>query len=276
MNYLEPKVGKRFIDATIGGGGHTKELLGQGASVLGIDFDPVSIEFVKKTIKSKHLKLVCGNFADIKNIAVAANFNKVNGILFDLGVSSHQLESAERGFSFQRNASLDMRMNPKLAVTAADLVNGLNEGELNELLTKYGQESSSRRIGAALVRARIKKKIETTQELVEIIQGIVPRRGKLHPATKTFLALRIAVNDELNNLRKGLEDSLALLKRKGRILVISFHSLEDKIVKEFFKEKKKSGVLKILTKKPIVPSLEEISLNSRSRSAKLRVGELIH
>ena len=249
--------------------------MGQGASVLGIDFDPVSTLFVKETIKNKHLKLVCGNFADIKNIALAANFNKVNGILFDLGVSSYQLESAERGFSFQKNASLDMRINPKLSVTAADLVNGLNEGELNELLTKYGQESSSRRIAAVLVRARIKKKIETTQELVEIIQGIVPRIGKLHPATKTFLALRIAINDELNNLREGLENSLALLKRKGRILVISFHSLEDKIVKEFFREKKKSGVLKILTKKPIVPSLEEISLNSRSRSAKLRVGELI-
>ncbi len=272
---LNIKPGKKYIDATLGGGGHTKEILSRGGVVLGIDLDPEAIENANLTLKTEHLKPAQGNFAHLKEIAEENGFTEVAGILFDLGVSSHQLEKAERGFSFNTDAPLDMRMDPSLAVSAADLVNGLTEKELYELFIKYAEEFHSRAIAHALVRARTLKPIKTCNQLAEII---VRARGKgrgerTHPATRVFQALRMAVNDELNNLKNALPQALELLDKNGRLAVLSFHSLEDRIVKNFFKEEKQKGFLNILTEKPIVPKEEETERNPRARSAKLRIAE---
>ncbi len=269
----------RYIDATLGGGGHTREILNRGGEVLGIDQDPEAIEFVKENFKSQisnhKLKLVRGNFAHLKEIAEKNGFTKVSGILLDLGVSSHQLETGERGFSFNKNAVLDMRMDPDLEVTAKDLVNGLNEGELYELFEKYSEEYRSRAIANALVFARALKPIETTDELAEIVTKAKGKGkfGRTHPATRIFQALRMAVNDELNNLRLSLPQAVELLGQGGRLAILSFHSLEDRIVKNFFKEREKEGILQIINPKPIGPTDGEIKANPRSRSAKLRIAE---
>lgn len=282
---LNVKAGDTYIDATIGGGGHTKGIRQFGGKVLGIDVDPEAIKYVAKILKiplqekegrlvgeSEKLTIVQGNFADLKNIAERFGVWEAAGVLFDLGVSSHQLEEAERGFSFRQDAPLDMRADPALAVTAADLVNGLTKGELDELFNKYGEEPASRRLARAIIEARLKKKIETTRDLTEIVERVAWKRGKIHPATRVFQALRIAVNDELNNLKKGLVEATAVLNKGGRLVVISFHSLEDRTVKNFFKER---ADLQVLTKKPIVPEEEEILENPRARSAKMRVAERI-
>lgn len=269
--------GGKYIDATVGGGGHTWEILKRGGRVLGIDCDPEAIKHVKNKIKND-LTLVRGNFVHLKEIAEKEGFTKVSGILFDLGVSSHHLETDYRGFSFNTDAPLDMRMDPDLSVSAADLINGLNEGELDELFKKYSQEYHSRAIARAIVRARTLKPIKTCNQLAEIIIRVRGRRGRFdrtHPATRVFQALRIAVNDELNNLKQALPQAVDLLEKKGRLVVLSFHSLEDRIVKNFFKEKEAKGLLQILTKKPIRPNEEEIKVNPRSRSAKLRIAEKI-
>jgi len=190
-----------------------------------------------------------------------------------LGVSSYQLETPQRGFSFNLEGPLDMRMDPSLEVTAADLVNGLNKGELEELFKKFAQEHSAGCIAEAIINARRLKPIKTIGQLVEIIENAVPRRGRLHPATKVFQALRIVVNDELNNLKAALPQAMALLNPGGRLTVISFHSGEDRIVKQFLRHQAKEGKLRLITKKPIRVSAEELNANPRSRSAKLRVGE---
>lgn len=282
---LDVKPGETYIDATIGGGGHAKGILESGGKVLGIDVDPEAIRHVANVFsvaleesegclvgKSGNLRLVQGNFAELKDITERFGVRETAGVLFDLGVSSHQLEQAERGFSFQQEAPLDMRADPTLRVKAVDLINGLHEGELYELFSKYGEEPASRRLARAICEARVNRKIETTKQLAEIVEGAVGGRGKIHPATRVFQALRIAVNDELNNLKKGLADAAELLKKNGRLVVISFHSLEDGTVKNFFKAR---ADLQVLTKKPIVPSEKEILENRRSRSAKMRVAERI-
>ncbi len=279
---LNLRKGKKYIDATLGGGGHALEILKKEGFVLGIDCDPEALEEVRKKVKSlnredtNNLILVKENFAHLKEIAERHHFNKVAGILFDLGLSSHQLEIPERGFSFNSEATLDMRMDPELSVTAKDLVNGLTEGELYELFKKYAEEYRSWAIARALVRARTLKPITTCHEMAEIILKARGGRNKferIHPATRIFQALRMAVNDELNNLKEALPQALDLLENEGRLLVLSFHSLEDRIVKNFFREQEERGLLKILTKKPIEPSDEEIKRNPRSRSAKLRIAE---
>ncbi|OGY21661.1 MAG: 16S rRNA (cytosine(1402)-N(4))-methyltransferase [Candidatus Woykebacteria bacterium GWB1_45_5] len=272
-----------YIDATVGGGGHTKAILELGGKVLATDIDPEAVRYVAEIFsipleekdgrlsgKGKRLILTQGNFANLARTAREFGVGEAAGVLFDLGVSSHQLDSAERGFSFSKDAPLDMRMDQNLSVTAADLINGLNEGELYELFSKYGEESNSRRIARAVIRSRIERKIETTKDLVETIEHVVGGRGKIHPATKVFQALRIAVNDELNNLKKGLEEATSLLKKGGRLVVISFHSLEDRLVKNFFRQRED---LQVLTQRPIVPTREEILENPRARSAKMRVAE---
>src|SRR3989344_587772 len=270
---LNVKPGEIYVDATLGGGGHAKGILDLGGKVIGIDTDPDAINFVKKTIKSKDLSLEEGNFAELDAILKRHNISKVSGVLFDLGASSYQLSKEERGFSFRASAPLDMRMNPEQTVTAADLVNGLNEGELYELFTKLGEERNARRIARAVVRSRLKERIKTTLQLASIIEASVGRsKQKIHPATRVFLALRVAVNDELNNLKKVLPKAERLLKHKGKIAVISFHSLEDRIVKNFIKESKQ---LLEVNEKPIVPTREELEKNLRARSAKLRVAEKI-
>jgi len=277
VDYLNVKPHQKYIDATIGGGGHSFEILKRGGNVLGIDMDQEAIDYVEARIKKESLILVRGNFKDIKQIAKDHGFAKVAGIIFDLGVSNHQLETSERGFSFQKDAPLDMRMDKNLAVTAADLVNSLTKGELYELFTKFGEEIFSRAISSAIVRARQLKKIETTGELANIVSSAVSNRGNkgIHPGTKVFQSLRIVVNDEINNLKQALPQAVSLLESHGRLVVIAFHSLEDRIVKHTFAawQKEKKGI--ILTKKPLTPEEKEINENRRSRSAKLRVFEKI-
>jgi 16S rRNA (cytosine1402-N4)-methyltransferase len=280
IEYLAVKRGKKYIDATVGGGGHSKAILKLGGQLLAIDCDPEAIKAARE-----HLSTACpgaswrlsqGNFKDLAKIAGKYGFEKVDGVLFDLGVSSYQLETPKRGFSFNLPGPLDMRMDPSLQVTAADLVNGLNKGELEELFKKNTDEHFTGCIAQAIVRARRLKPITTCEQLAEIIVRAVGKRGRfarIHPATKVFQALRIVVNDELNNLRQALPQAVEFLNPGGRLAVISFHSGEDRIVKYFLKDAERHGIMRIITKKPVRPTLEEMEANPRSRSAKLRVGE---
>jgi len=258
---------------------------------LGIDHDPQALNQAQKRLESaypttlknkkssdasKRFKLVRGNFINITKYARKENFSPAAGILFDLGASTHQLTTQNRGFSFQSDSPLDMRMDPKLTVTAKDLVNGLGRKELYELFTKLAQEHRARAITAFIISARRQKPIETTKELARLVeQAYGGGRRKIHPATKVFQALRIAVNDELNNLKAVLPQAVDLLEPKGRLTVISFHQGEDKIVKHFFKDQENKNIIKLITKKPVIPSREEMSKNPNSRSAKMRVAEKI-
>lgn len=274
LKYLNPKPGDLVIDATVGGGGHTKELAKRGARVLGIDRDPEAIEYLNSKWKMyKNLTLVKGNFAQIDRIAKENGFGKVNGILFDLGVSSHQLDTPRRGFSFTKDGPLDMRMDPTLTIRASDIINNFEERRLHEIIQTYGQEKYSRRIARSICSARKMKPIETTSELANIIEKAVQRGvhgRRIHPATKTFQAIRIVVNSELLNLEEALPQTVDLLKQGGRLAIMSFHSLEDRQVKRFLKNEEK---LRVLTPKPIGPTQEEINENPRARSSKLRVAE---
>ncbi len=278
---LKIEKGKKYIDATLGGGGHTFEILRHGGKILGIDVDQEAIEYVEEKLKTQNSKLKTGkltlargNFADIDTIAQKHGFEQVSGVLLDIGVSSHQIDTPSRGFSFQADGPLDMRMDIRLGVKAADLVNALTKGELYELFSKLGEGRYARVISESIVSARAVKPIATTVELVVIIEKAIPGRfTEIHKATKAFQALRIAVNDELHSLEDALPKAVSLLESKGRLLVITFHSLEDRIVKNSCKDFEKEGKGKIVTKKPIIPRDEEIEKNKRSRSAKLRVFE---
>lgn len=287
IGFLSVKSEEKYIDATLGGGGHSEEILKAGGRLLAIDCDPDAIKNAKIRFSAcprmyhtvhpqtpSQVVLVKGNFAKIEEIAKENDFTKVDGILFDLGVSSYQLDEPQRGFSFDSQSPLDMRMDPGLSVSAKDLVNGLSENELAELFIKLGEEKFSRVYAHVIVEERKKKPIETGNELAQIILKKTAKKfGEIHPATKIFQALRIAVNDELNALKKTLPQAVDLLNQNGRILIISFHSLEDGIVKKFFLEKEKEGILKIVTEKPVEPEKEELENNPRVRSAKLRVAE---
>jgi len=287
LKYLKPEPNENFIDCTIGEAGHTLAILeknGPKGKVLGIDQDPQIIEKCKLKIKGfkERVILVCDNFANLKEIVNKENFRPVSGILFDLGMSSWHLKESGRGFSFLRDEPLDMRYhykNQKLKVkgqkflTAKEIVNKWSEKEIAQVLRIYGEEKFAKKIAREIVKERKTKPIETTSQLVAIIQKAVPKnyeRGRIHPATRTFQALRITVNNELENLKKALPQALEVLEPGGRLVVISFHSLEDRIVKIFFKAKKKEGKVEILTKKPVRPSEKEIKFNPASRSAKLR------
>jgi len=276
IKFLKPVRGKKYIDATVGLGGHTREILKLGGKVLGIDWDEGVLDKARKRLisacPSAFLKLARGNFADISKIARKNGFSEVSGVLFDLGVGSYHLEDKSRGFSFDSDAELDMRMDRGLKVRAVDLINGLTKGELNELFSQIAQEKYSRAISEAVISARVVKPIKTCRELADLVSTVKKKKGKIHPATKVFMALRIIVNDEFNNLKQGLAGAVELLAKEGRLVVISFHSGEDKIVKNFFKDNKE---LSILTKKPIEANSEEISVNPRARSAKLRAAEKI-
>ena len=271
IEFLAVKPGGKYLDATLGGGGHTQEIIRRGGQIFGIDQDPQAVKIARQRLHPTHAKVVLGNFADLETIAREHGFTAVDGILFDLGVASFQLDTAARGFSFQADAPLDMRMNPDLAVTAADLVNALGRKELTTLFTKLAQERLAAPIANAIVEFRRLRPITTTGQLAALVERIYGRRrGKLHPATKVFLGLRIAVNDELNNLKAALPQAINLLQPDGRLVVISFHEGEDRIVKQFFKTLSLTHQGTILTKKPLSPDLEEITANPRSRSAKLR------
>lgn len=279
IDLLNIKTGKKYIDATLGGGGHTAEILKKGGIVLGLDQDREAVEKLSKKfateIKERRLIIMKGNFINIENIAQENGFGKVDGILFDLGMSSDQFESG-RGFSFMKDEPLDMRMDQDLGVTAADLVNALSQKELSGLFFKFAQVERAREIATAIVESRKLHPIKTTAELVEIIKSVPAyrRQSDLHPATKAFMALRIAVNNEPENLEKALPQSVNLLLPGGRLAVISFHQGEDRIVKQFFRNGQVLGI-KEINRKPITASPSEVELNPRSRSARLRAGEKI-
>lgn len=281
IKYLNVNPGEKYIDCTLGGGGHTAAILAAGGIVLGIDQDQEALEYVEKykreEIREKKLTLKHGNFAHLKELAAMAGFHPVSGILFDPGVSSHQLETDYRGFSFTRPglAKLDMRMNPsEQAVTASDLLNAGSEKELANLFWKFGEERDGRRIAKAIIDERGKgRKVERTDDLVRIILTVSKRSDsdRTHPATRVFQALRIAVNDELGALEGALPQAVELLAPRGRLVVISFHSLEDRIVKNYFKDN--TECLQIITDKPVTPTGVEIKVNPRARSGKLRAAE---
>ena len=286
-----------IVDGTLGDGGHTELLLKNTTNVrvLGIDRDMRAIERAEKRLASfrSRITLVHGNFSDIKIILKKANLMNVDGLILDLGVSSPQLDSPNRGFSFMRNGPLDMRMDSSQKITAADLLVELSDEELVSIIKEYGEERFSKRIVRAIRQAQTKSSIKTTLQLSNIISTAVhaSRQYKIHPATRTFQALRIAVNGELEHIKKALVDSVDMLQESARIIVISFHSLEDRIVKNFFKNEEKDCVcppkfpicscgkkqrLKIITRKPIIPAVEEVRRNSRASSAKLRVAERVY
>lgn len=314
LAYLQPQPGGLYIDGTLGGGGHTAALLERSAPdgrVLGIDTDRQALARVEQRlathIASGRLILAHGNFAELAEIVQRTGFgveNGVQGVLLDLGFSSDQMDTPERGFSFSADGPLDMRLNQELLVTASDLVNTLDERELADIIWRYGEETRSRQIARRIIREREKEPITHTARLAAICAaGVLPKPGAIHPATRTFQALRIAVNHELEQLEKVLpqiEDILSTrqtlpggdegTRGAGRMAIIAFHSLEDRIVKDFIRREATDCIcpprlpvcvcghkarLRILTSKPAIPSAEEIAHNPRSRSAKLRVAEAI-
>lgn len=291
LKYLNPKPNENFIDATLGEGGHSlailKKILPKG-KILGIELDGEILKIAEEKFKTERIILVNDNFKNLKEIVnTTPNFQKkfgghydVSGILFDLGLSSWHLEKSKRGFSFKKNEILDMNYTPKSQsdfgghrLTAGEIVNTWPKEEIEKILREYSQERFSRRIAKKIIEERKKRPIVTTFDLVKVIRGAVPKnyeRGRIHPATRTFQALRRAVNEELENLKKALPQAIEILKKSGRIVVISFDSLEDRIVKKIFRGEAQKGKVKILTKKPIRPTREEMKLNPRARSAKLR------
>ena len=277
IRFLAPKLGEDFVDCTVGLGGHALAILDRtrpSGRVLGIDADPTILERLKRKLEGtdyeERLVLVCDNFANLGEIVKKYSFRSVSGVLFDLGLSSWHLEESGRGFSFLRNEPLDMRYSPENPLTAEAIVNFWSLKDLWRILRVYGQERFSRRIAEEIVRSR---PLRTTVDLVMAVERATPswyHRGRIHFATKTFQALRIAVNNELENLERALPQALDIMGNGGRLVVIAFHSLEDRIVKNFLREKAKEGVVKILTKKPVRPSKAEVAENPRARSARLR------
>ena len=288
---LAVQPGGRYIDCTLGGGGHASAILEKsapGGQLLGIDADPAAIALARTNMAAygDAALFVNDNFVNLKDIVNAYNFKPVHGILMDLGLSSMQLGGEGRGFSFQEDTPLDMRFDPSQGTTAADLVNKLNEKELANIIFEYGEERQSRQIAKLIVENR---PVRTTGQLARIVEEAVGgRHGKIHPATRTFQALRIAVNHELDNLKSALEQVVELLGFEGRLVVITYHSLEDRVVKQFMAEEARDCVcppeapvcvckhkarVKLVNRKVITPSLAEIRSNPRSRSAKLRVAE---
>lgn len=294
IEYLDLPVGAKVIDANLGTGGHTRAVLdkiGEAGQVLAIDRDADALKKAEQRLGDYQGQVIFvhDNFANMSEIAQNNGFEEVDGILFDLGLSSLQLDSQGRGFSWRVDEPLDMRMDQTEGLTAAELINNSSEAELADMFYQLGEERYSRQIAKAIVTRRQVKEIETTFQLAELVAKNVHHsngRSRTHPAKKVFQALRIAVNNELSNLKKVLPQAVSLLKPGGRLAVISFHSLEDRIVKHFFKEESRDcqcpnelpicrcqhkATVKILTRKPLVPADEEVSGNPRSRSAKLRV-----
>ena len=281
INYLDPKENENFIDATVGEGGHTLALLQKTSpkgKVLGIDLDPETLEIAHRKLHAfgDRLILANDNFKNLEAIIDEKKFKEISGIIFDLGMSSRDIDEAGRGFTFLKDEPLLMNFGADSLLTAEHIVNNWPEDELEKILKLYGEERFSRQIAKGIVAARNEKPIKTTFDLVKIIENSIPkfyRHGRINPSTRTFQALRIAVNDELNTIQRGLEVALKIVSSGAKIAVISFHSLEDRIVKNFFRDHK--DVLKILTKKPVTPAEVEILNNPRARSGKLRVAQKI-
>ena len=292
---MQVSSGGRYIDCTLGEGGHTEVILEASSpdgKVLGIEADPEALAVAKKRflkVPTNRVTMIHGNYTNIRAIAAGEFTKSINGVLMDLGISSFQLDSSSRGFSFQKDQPLDMRFNPNQEITAAEIVNHWNEQDLANAIYSYGEERYARQIAHAICKQR---PLNTTGELSTIISGArkTGSRPSIHPATKTFQALRIAVNHEMQNIKEGLVQCLYLLEAGARIVVISYHSLEDRIIKRFFRDESKSCLcpkevvpcqcnhtakLRVVEKKPLRPTPAEIEVNRRSRSAKLRVAEII-
>lgn len=291
IHALQPRDLGRYVDGTLGAGGHARGILeacAPGGRLLGLDVDPQALALARETLApyGERATLVQASYETLAAQLSALGWDAVDGVVLDLGASSMQFDRPERGFSFLQDGPLDMRFGPSAPTSAADLVNGLDESELADLIFRYGEERDSRKIARAIVRAR---PLHTTRELAAVIQAASPRRGdRIHPATRTFQALRIAVNEELAAVENTLPQAVAALRPGGRLAVISFHSLEDRIVKDFLREQsqehvnppyerlyevERKAVVKLITRKPLTASEEETRDNPRARSAKLRVAE---
>jgi 16S rRNA (cytosine1402-N4)-methyltransferase len=279
IDLLKLKSGGIYIDCTLGAGGHTLAILKECSDclVIGLDIDPGALRLAKRRLfmyeRSGRVRILRRSYVELPSVLEGLGIEKVDGIIADLGISSMQVDDPSRGFSFNRDGPLDMRMDPSLKKTAWNVVNEYPEKELERIIREYGEERYARRIAKSIVSSR---PINTTLELVKVIERAIPaverRKRKRHFATKTFQAIRIEVNDELKNVKRLLENSVDVLKTGGRIAMITFHSLEDRIVKNYFRS---SEHLKVITKKPVTPTEEEKRRNPRSRSAKLRVAERI-
>jgi len=290
--WMEAGPGKFIIDGTLGGGGHSEIFLKSGATVLGVDRDPEALAHARARLAEfgNRFSTWEGNFSQLKEIPEIQHGGRADGLLLDLGVSSRQLDSAARGFSFMREGPLDMRMGPSSPHTAAEVVNQWDEAEIVRVLFEFGEEPKARRIASAIVKQRAAKKFETTLELAACIEAAVGRHGRTHPATRAFQAIRMAVNEELESLAAALDAASSVLKPGGRLLVITFHSLEDRMVKRFLRHRSAPFIddpgwpeprpnpdlqFQLLARKAITPTAEETSLNPRARSAKLRVARLL-
>ncbi|MCW1926114.1 16S rRNA (cytosine(1402)-N(4))-methyltransferase RsmH [Luteolibacter arcticus] len=292
VEWMAAQEGKLIIDGTLGGGGHSEAFLKAGATVIGIDRDPEALAFATQRLAAygERFRTWQGNFADLRDIPEVRGERRADGLLLDLGVSSRQLDAAERGFSFRGAGPLDMRMGPSCPFDAAHVVNTWAESELVRIFFELGEESKARRIAAAIVKRRAEREFTTTIDLADHIEKTVGRGGRIHPATKAFQAIRMTVNDELGSLERALEASIEVLKPGGRLLVITFHSLEDRMVKRFMQHRAKPWLdrpdwpaprpnpewcLQLPVRKAIAASDAEIRINPRARSAKLRVAELL-
>jgi 16S rRNA (cytosine1402-N4)-methyltransferase len=295
MELLSPQPGNRFIDCTINGGGHSEALLERSAPagrVLGIDADEEALTAAAARLAGfgSRITLVHRNFRELEEAALEAGFGEVDGILMDLGLSSRQLDTANRGFAFSHDGPLDMRFDASRGKTAAELIATATSEAIEQTLREFGEEPRARRIAQAIVSARTRSQIQTTSQLANLVARAVGQRGRTHPATRTFQALRMAINDELGALSAALPQALHLLRQGARLAVISFHSLEDRIVKNFFASlsgrvtddlhlptppKAPPAEVRIITRRPIMASPEEVATNPRSRSARLRVAERI-
>ena len=288
---LEPKNKGYYVDCTLGAGGHALGILQASqpeGQLLGFDLDPQALALARETLAphERRILLLQRSYTELSETLQEIQWHLVNGIVLDLGVSSMQFDTAERGFSFREDAPLDMRFSPQQAESADDIINTYSEAELAEIIFRYGEERASRRIAKAIIRNR---PIHTTFELASLISAVIPRKGKrVHPATRTFQALRIAVNDELGAIESVLPQAIDSLAPGGRVAIISFHSLEDRLVKRYFRQESKDCLcpprqpictcdhkasIKEITRKPIRPGDEEIAKNSRARSARLRIAE---
>lgn len=290
IHALQPKNKGQYVDGTLGAGGHARGILEACAPdgrLLGLDVDPQALALARENLApyGERARLIQASYDLLNKVLQETGWEAVDGILLDLGLSSMQLDTPERGFSFQQDAPLDMRFDPASPTTAADLVNNLPGDELADVIYRYGEERASRRIAQAIVKAR---PLQSTRQLAAVIESVLPRRGRIHPATKTFQALRIAVNQELERVENVLPQAVAALRSGGRLAIISFHSLEDRIVKEHFRreskdlinppyeriyEVEKKATLKEINRKVVIPGEAEIEANPRARSAKLRVAE---
>jgi len=285
IDYLLLKPGQVIVDATIGTGGHSFEILksiSPGGKLIGIDRDEDSLNVCRGRLSdfNSSLELVHANFVDLDEALAKLGVDKIDGIIFDLGISTFQLKNAQRGFSFQEEGPLDMRLDKDSYISAYDLMNNLNESEISGILWNFGQERWHNRIARLLIQERAIQPIATTRQLADLVVRAIPHRYRkshyrIHPATRTFQAVRIAVNRELEIIESAIKKAVTILKEQARICVISFHSLEDRAVKQTFRQLKAEGLINIITPKPLTPLLSEIEANPSSRSSKFRVAERI-